>query len=340
MKNHHKEMELHSVRYSSIYEKLIPTDFLDAIRGIIDKSNTVYMFRRLNGGEPDTDLVTWVKSNAVANYDKISIVSLIEAENIIVAPGEPIYRIDLNETNRASFLQKYKISISGFKASNSITGLYDHYAQDPLAVDDKAYEKYDFLFCDNEKPLLVSHACFLDCTVFYHDEIKKDYSNRVELRFDYRFNMHDKISDANYSNFIRNIIDESNIVYMFRRLDHGESATALVTWVKSNALACYDLISLKSSTETINIFPEYDEPIYRMDLDATNKESFLQKYRIPITALYSSNIITGLYDFFMKDPLFTDDVTYDQYDFIFCDNEKVLLESFTHTFHFDIFYHE
>jgi len=42
----------------------------------------------------------------------------------------------------------------------------------------------------------------------------------------------------------------------------------------------------------------------------------------------------------IKDLLFVDDIAYDQYDFIFCDNEKPLVMSFTHDFHFDIFHHE
>ena len=213
--------------------------------------------------------------------------------------------------------------------------MYDFYLQDPLCINDKAYEQHDFIFYNNDKTLLVSCVFVFDFTFFDHYAIKKDYSNKVELHFDYRFDMHNKISDANYSNVIRNIIDQSNIVYMFRRLNHGGPDTALVTRVKTNAVASYDLICLKSSTETINILAESEEPIYRIDLDGATRDSFLQKYRIPISALKSSNMITGLYDFFIKDPLFMDDVTYDEYDFIFCDNEKVLLSSFTHLFHFE-----
>ena len=105
MKNHYNEMKLHCDRSFSIYNDAGEIGFPDAIRCIIDNSNTVYMFRRLNDDEPDTALVTWVKSNAVASYDKVSIVSLNETENIIATSGEPIYRVDLDEINSASFWQ-------------------------------------------------------------------------------------------------------------------------------------------------------------------------------------------------------------------------------------------
>ena len=340
MKNHYNEMKLNFDRILSMYDDVSETALADAIRSVVDKSNTVYMFRRLNDDEPDTALVTWVKSNAVASYDKVSIVSLTEIENIVAASGEPIYRVDLDEINRASFLQQYKIPIRGLNDTNATTGLYDFYTQDPLYVDDKAYEQHDFIFCNDDEALLVSFVAIFAFTFFDHDEVKKDYSNRVELRFDYRFDIHNKVSDANYSNVIRNIIDKSNIVYMFRQLsNYGEPDTALAAWVKTNAVASYDLICLKSSTETINILAESEEPIYRIDLDGATRENFLQKYKIQITALKSSNMITGLYDFFIKDPLFIDDITYDEYDFIFCDNEKALLMSFTHDFDFTIFHH-
>jgi len=105
LKNHYNEMKLHCDRSFSIYNDAGEIGFPDAIRCIIDNSNTVYMFRRLNDDEPDTALVTWVKSNAVASYDKVSIVSLNETENIIATSGEPIYRVDLDEINSASFWQ-------------------------------------------------------------------------------------------------------------------------------------------------------------------------------------------------------------------------------------------
>jgi len=334
-------MKLHCDRSFSIYNEAGEIGFPDAIRCIIDNSNTVYMFRRLNDDELDTALVTWVKSNAVASYDKVSIVSLNETENIIAASGEPIYRVDLNEINSASFWQKYKIPICGLQDTNATTSLYDFYLQDPLCIDDKAYEQHDFIFCNNDKALLVSCVCVFDFTFFDHYEIKKDYSNKVELRFDYRFEIPYEFSIVDFPNLIRNIIDKSNTVYMFRQLSNdGEPDTALATWVKLNAVTRYDLISLKSSTETINILARSEDHIYRIDLDGAARDSFLQKYKIQITALRNSNVIDGRYGFLIQDPLFIDDITYDQYDFIFCDNEKPLLMSFTHDFHFDIFHHE
>lgn len=132
---------------------------------------------------------------------------------------------------------------------------------------------------------------------------------------------------------IKETLELSDSVYVFRAYEHLKEVNDFVSWVRENSSETLKAIEFKieSIKYSKRIEAKCDELIYRIDLDEDNRINFLNHMKLSIRDVkYSSE-----YNFKMfESHLFVDNPLYDQYNMIFSVGEEIYLFVDAHPFIF------
>lgn len=137
----------------------------DVIKQVLNISDTVYVFRRLNHFDEQIPLVQWLHQQDVSKIEKI-ILNFDHGKfrDEINGSGEPIYKLNLTDDNRQQFIERFSISIRDAK------GYLDFKVPtDEMFVDDPLYDQYDYVFMYDGKVILTTYIHIYEFT--YHREI-------------------------------------------------------------------------------------------------------------------------------------------------------------------------
>lgn len=133
-------------------------------------------------------------------------------------------------------------------------------------------------------------------------------------------------------NKIKKAIELSTGVYAYRSLNHFPQKTDLIKWVAENA---------NHKLKTFEIFyPEYNKTftikssdnsyIYFLEFNEENKKQFLQMFKVSVRD------VVGAVDFNIEtNDFFVDDSIYGQFDFIFVNDDEIILKTNIHPFIFN-----
>lgn len=137
------------------------------------------------------------------------------------------------------------------------------------------------------------------------------------------FNLVSGASDkliCRYIDLIRNAILNADSVYVFRSYNHLSGAPECVEFAKNHC--CEKLsaihIDLTKPKRTIKIRSSDQNPIYRLNLnDPRARKTFMGSFKISIRDFWDH--------VHHSDEILIDDPLYDQYDFLFERNGKIML---------------
>ncbi len=144
--------------------------------------------------------------------------------------------------------------------------------------------------------------------------------------------------DMKLTQLMKMIIEQSEYIYIYRRLLHIMEEPEIVKWAKENK---------KIEVENIKIsYPKYDredviksqddKKIYIIDLNQDdNREKISEMMKISIRDI-TNRLDTKELEEYYNNKLYIDNPIYDQYDFIFTLDNEVLMDTFIHDFSFVI----
>ncbi len=149
-------------------------------------------------------------------------------------------------------------------------------------------------------------------------------------------------SNGELVKIIKKILSEAEYVYTFRCQKYLLGETELIKWIKSTSLTNFKKVEIELTE--INRIEEIksvdsEENVYVLKLNETTRNKFIELFKIPIGDANLESMCDGnFHKWFpaisVKDEIYTHDRLYNQYDFVFTIDNKVLLLTDIHSFEF------
>jgi len=142
------------------------------------------------------------------------------------------------------------------------------------------------------------------------------------------------VDSKNLLEIFKIAISKANKVYVFRSHEHLKDETELISWIKLVSINAFKKIEILFKKEKhIEIIKAVgkNEKVHLLNLNEETRLKFAELFKISIKDVKSSlNELEICYE----NELFIDDPLYDQYDFIFTSDNKVVLLTSIHDFNF------
>ena len=149
-------------------EKLYISDFsvwnCDDEPGLLDEmiinainlSEGVYVYRSSVCSLEGNKFIKWLQKETDLKYYKEASISFIEdniIESVVPKNNESIYYLEINEDNKESFLDHFKISLTCVQNAMGEINV-SQYLEKEIYVDDSSYDRYDFIFTVGDQIIL------------------------------------------------------------------------------------------------------------------------------------------------------------------------------------------
>lgn len=127
-------------------------------------------------------------------------------------------------------------------------------------------------------------------------------------------------------------IEQSKGVYVYRSQEHENEENELISWMrKQELLICYKrlIVHYNCYNEKEIVTPRNNESVFYLEFTDSIKSEFLKKFRVSILDI--ENTLRGsMLSYLENSNFYTRDPLFDQFDFIFTNGDRVLLETAIH----------
>lgn len=128
----------------------------EMITNSINLSEGVYVYRSSVYSLEGNKFIKWLQKETDLIYYKEVSISFTEdniIENIVPKNNESIYYLEINEDNKESFLEHFKISLRCVQNAMGEINV-NQYLGKKIFVDDSSYDRYDFIFTVGDRIIL------------------------------------------------------------------------------------------------------------------------------------------------------------------------------------------
>lgn len=154
-----------------------------------------------------------------------------------------------------------------------------------------------------------------------------EYQNKYVIEDIRQFSVSDEVQLSEYVNILREAIDNADLVYLYRTHKHINEENELIKWSGQYAKKVKEVnIFVKKCGRGLKLKSTDGRGVFVLDMSEQNiRESFIDKFLICCT-----DHKYCVSDSLEKLSIITFDPKYDQYDYLFVKNGKVILWTSIH----------
>lgn len=154
-----------------------------------------------------------------------------------------------------------------------------------------------------------------------------EYQNKYVIEDIKQFSVSDEVQLSEYINILRETIRNADLVYLYRTHKHVKEENELIKWTSGFAKKVDQVnIFVKRHGKELKLKSVDGRGVFVLDMNEQNiRESFIDKFLI-CCADHKHCVSDAL----KKLQIITFDPKYDQYDYLFVKNDKVILWTSIH----------